>query len=154
MLRSGSTTGKIAAHFRCSPQAIQNLQKKFIKTGTTEDRPCTGHAPILLLLQKKIIYKKVHATSKVEYLQLANFTVFVYPDGTTSKPPSRTTLWRIMKGHGLTKHCCKKQPKLTKRHARERLLFLCKWRNWRWDHYKVKFSNECSVQKGSGANTE
>jgi transposase len=154
MLRGGSTTGEIAAYFRRSPQAIRDLQKKFIITGTTEDRPRTGRPPILSLSQKKIIYRKVRATPKMEYLQLAKEAVFVYPDGTTSKPPSRTTLWRIIKGRGLTKYRCKKRPRLAKRHARERLLFSREWRNWRWDRRTVKFSDECSVQKGSGANTE
>jgi transposase len=79
MLQGGSTTGKIAAHFRRSPQAIWDLQKKFIITGTTQDRPRTGRPPILSLSQKKIIYRKVRATPKMEYLQLAKEAVFVYP---------------------------------------------------------------------------
>jgi hypothetical protein len=133
MLQGDLTTGKIAAHFRRSPQAIWDLQKKFIITGTTEDRPCTGRPPILSLSQKKIIYRKVCATPKMEYLQLAKEAVFVYPDGTTLKPPSRTMLWRVIKGCSLAKYRCKKRPKLAKRHARERLLFSHEWRNWRWD---------------------
>ena len=123
MLQGGSTTGKIAAHFGRSSQAIRDLQKKFIITGTTEDRPRTGRPPILSLSQKKIIYRKVRAAPKIKYSQLAKEAVFVYPDRTTSKPPSRTTLWRIIKKRGLSKYRCKKRPKLAKEHARERLLF-------------------------------
>jgi hypothetical protein len=98
MLRGGSTTGEIAAHFGRSSQAIRDLQKK-------------------------IIYRKFCAPPKMEYSQLAKEAMFVYLDGTTSKPPSRTTLWRIIKKHGPSKHHCKKRPKLAKEHARERLLF-------------------------------
>jgi hypothetical protein len=75
-------------------------------------------------------------------------------NGTTSKPPSRRTLYWVLKGEGLTNHRCKKRPKLNTRHAAKRLQFVRQYRQFAWGRRTLKFSDECSVQKGAGANQE
>ncbi|EUC28161.1 hypothetical protein COCCADRAFT_78967, partial [Bipolaris zeicola 26-R-13] len=54
---------------------------------------------------------------KIIYKNLIKEAVFVHADGTTSKPPSRRTLYRVLKGFGLRKYRCKGRPKLTCLHA-------------------------------------
>jgi transposase len=135
-------------------RCIWNLRKKYITTGTTQDKPCSGRLSMLLLLQKKIIYRKARAAPKIEYSELAVHGVLVNPDGTTLKPPSKTTLWRALKSRGLTNHCCKKRPKFTRAHALKCLQFCREYRTYPWSWRTLKFSDECSVQKGSGANQE
>jgi hypothetical protein len=47
-----------------------------------QDKPHSGRPPILSLHQKKIIYRKACAQPKIEYLELAKASVFIYQDGT------------------------------------------------------------------------
>jgi hypothetical protein len=56
---------------------------------------------------KKIIYRKARAAPKLEYSELAKAGVVVSANGTPSKPPSRSTLYRLLKRHGLTNFPCK-----------------------------------------------
>jgi hypothetical protein len=76
-----------------------------------------------LLHQKKIIHQKARTTPKVENSELAEVGVVVNAEGTSSKAPSRTTLWGVLKHKGLSNYRCKKRPKLTAKHAQERLKF-------------------------------
>jgi hypothetical protein len=80
--------------------------------------------------------------------------VILHPDGTPSKAPSHSTLYRSLKGHGLTNPRSKVRPKLNQGHALKRLQFCREYRNFRWGRHTLKFSDECSVQKGAGHNTE
>jgi transposase len=119
----GMTVRELAAEFGRSEGAIKYTIQTYAKTGTTQERPRSGRPPILSLHQNKIIYQKAHAAPKIEYSELAKVGVFVRPDGTTSKPPSYSTLYWTLKGTGLTNHCSKKRPKLNRGHAVKRLQF-------------------------------
>jgi transposase len=70
MLRAGCSVAEVASHFGRSSQAIRDLQKKYNTTGSTKDLPRSGRPSILSTHQKKIIYRKVHATPKIEYSEL------------------------------------------------------------------------------------
>jgi hypothetical protein len=100
------------------------------------------------------MYRKARAAQKLEFLELAEVGVLVQPDGTTSKPPSYSTLYRTLKRGGLTNHRSKKRPKLNRGHVAKRLQFCRQYRHFQWHQRTIKFSDECSVQKGSGANQE
>jgi transposase len=154
MLRAGASRVEVAAHFSRSPQAITKLIKKHDTTGSVEDIQKPGRPHILSPRAKKIIYRKARAVPKIEYSELAASAVTVAPDGTPSKPPSHSTLYRELKRRSLTKFRCKKRPKLTAQHARDRRTFCRAWRRFPWHRRTVKFSDECSVQKGSGGNNE
>jgi transposase len=78
----------------------------------------------------------------------------VNAEGLPLKPPSRSTLYRTLKRRNLTNHRCKKRPKLNQGHALKRLQFSRQHRKFEWHRRAVKFSDECSVQKGSGSNQE
>lgn len=80
--------------------------------------------------------------------------VFIDQNGTPLESPSRSTLYRLLKRRGLTNHHCKKRPKLNRGHIMKRLKFCKEYRTFRWKHRPLKFSDECSLQKGSGANQE
>jgi hypothetical protein len=73
-------------------------------------------------------------------------------EGTPSKQPSRSTLYRAIKDTGLTNYKTKKRPKFNRRYAAKRLKFAREYRHFHWGRRMLKFSDECSVQKGSGAN--
>jgi transposase len=154
MLGSGATVTEVADAYGRTARCIRDLRKKYTTTGTTADKPRTGRPPILLLSQKKIIYRKVRATLKIEYSDLAKEAVFVNAEGTPLKPPSRSTLYRVLKRHSLTNSCCKKRPKLTWGYALRRLKFCREHCRFAWARRTLKFSDECLVEKGSGYNQE
>jgi hypothetical protein len=150
MLLAGKTVKEVAHHYGQTECCIRKIHQKYHQTGTTADRPWSGRPPIFSLYQKKIIYRKACAAQKIEYSELAKEGVFVNQDGTPSKPPSCSTLYRTLKGHGLTNFPCKKRPKLNRGHVLKRLEFCKQYRNLRWGQRMLKFSDECSVQKGAG----
>jgi len=64
---------------------------------------------------------------------------------------SKDTVRRILKEQGITNWRKKKRPALTKENARERLLFCRKYKAWSADDWKkVIWSDECSVERGTG----
>jgi transposase len=117
MSATGLSLKEIAQYFGRTTQGIGKILKKYNTTHTVEDKPRSGRPPILSRHQKKLIYRAARAAPKVEYKQLAEVGVLVNLDGTTSKPPSRSTLYRVLKGQGVRNFPCKKRPKLTRGHA-------------------------------------
>jgi transposase len=150
----GAALKEIATRFGRTPQGISQLIRKHDSTGTVQDKPRSGRPPILLLHQKKTIYRKARAQPKIEYSELAKAGVFIHQDGTSSKLPSHSTLYRVLKSKLLAKYRCKNRPKLTREHAQKRLQFCRRWRQFPWHCRTLKFSDECSIQKGSGHNQE
>jgi hypothetical protein len=150
----GVMVRELAAEFKRSESAIKYTIRTYAKIGTTQEQPRSGRPPILSPHQKKIIYRKTRAAPKIEYSELAKVAVLVNPDGTTSKPPCHRTLYRVLKGASLTNSPCKKRPQLNRGHAAKRLQFCRQYRHFQWHQRTVKFSDECSVQKGAGANQE
>jgi transposase len=150
----GATTAELAAEYGRSESAIKYTIRTYSSLPTTHEKPRSGRPPLLSLHQKKMIYRKARAAPKIEYSELAEHGVFVNEEGYRSKLPSRSTLYRALKGQGLTKYRCKVRPKLTQVHASKRVRFCREYRNFPWGRRTLKFSDECSVQKGSGHNTE
>jgi transposase len=126
----GVTVRELAAEFRRSKSAIKYTIRTYTRTGTTREQPRSGRPPMLSLHQKRIIYLKARAALKIEYLELAKHRVCVKPDRNTSKPPSRTTLYQILKERGLTNSPCKKRLKLNRGHAAKRLQFCKQYRKF------------------------
>jgi transposase len=151
---AGASLAELASEFRRLKSTIHDTIKRFSLHQTTSDLPRSGRPPRLSSRTKKIIYREARASPKIEYLELAKEGVVVNVNGTTSKPPSRRTLYWVLKGEGLTNHRCKKRPKLNTRHAAKRLQFVRQYRQFAWGRRTLKFSDECSVQKGAGANQE
>jgi hypothetical protein len=67
---------------------------------------------------------------------------------------SNSTIYRTLRALGLVHRICVKRPKLIPTVAKLRLQFSRKYRNFNWKRYTVKFSDECSVEVGSGADRE
>jgi transposase len=151
---AGASLAELAFEFERSKSTIHDTIKRYLLHQTMSDLPCSGRPPRLSSCTKKIIYRKARAAPKIEYSELAKEGVVVNADGTTTKPPSHSTLYRPLKRKDLTNFCCKKRPKLNHRHAAKRLKFAREYRHFAWGQRILKFSDECSVQKSSGANQE
>jgi transposase len=154
MLQAGATVKEAAASIGRSERAVRDLHTKYRQTGSVTDKPRSSRPPVLSKQQKIIIYRKARATPKIEYSELIKEEVFVNLEGPYSKLPSRSTLYWELKRHGLINHKAKKRPKSNRGHAALRLEFAREYCNFLWGRHTLKFSDECSVEKGSGANQE
>jgi transposase len=113
MLKGGMTVPEVARAIHRSECNVRHLCLKYHQTGTIQNKPCSGQPPVLLKPQKKIIYRKVRFTPKIEYSALQQEAIFVNTEGTLSKPPSHSTLYSELQRRGLTNHKAKKRPKFT-----------------------------------------
>jgi transposase len=150
----GATLNELVAEFGRSMSAIRYTLRTYANTTNPIDKPRSGRPPVLSRHQKKILYRAVRATPKIEYSELVKAVQLMNPDGTLSKPPSHDTLYRELKRQCLTNLRAKKRPKLTRGHALARLRFCRAWRHFPWSRRTVKFSDECTIEKGTGQNQE
>jgi hypothetical protein len=150
----GATLDELVAEFGRSKSAIRYTLRTYTNTTNPVDKPRSGRPPVLSRHQKRMLYRKVRAAPKIEYSELAKVVQVMNADGTLSKPPSRDTLYRELKRQCLTNLRVKKRPKLTRGHALARLRFCRAWRRFPWSRRMLKFSDECTVEKGTGQNQE
>jgi transposase len=152
--KAGCSAASSAAEFGCSERTVRRTLQEASTHHNGLEKPRSGRPSILSEHEERCIYRAVRAAPKIEYKELLEVTTIHYPDGTTSKPPSRSTLYRMLKRRGLTNFKAKKRPKLTRARALARLRFCREYRNFPWNRRILKFSDECSlpVQKGSGQN--
>jgi hypothetical protein len=123
---------ELVGEFGKSANCIRTTIQLAKTCNTTQEAPCSGQVSILSRHQKKIIYRKACAAPKIEYSQLTEVRVFANPDWFITKPPSCSTLYRVLEGRGLTSFCCKKHPKITQGHALRHLAFCRQYRNFPW----------------------
>ena len=150
----GASIKELMAEFGRSESAIKYTIRTYTTSTTMEEKPRSGRPQILSLHSKKIIYRLVRKNPKIEYKDLREAAVIVGADGTPSKPPCHKTLYRALKEQGRSKFRCKRRPKLNRGHALKRLQFCREYRHFQWGRRIFKFSDECSIQKGSGHNQE
>jgi hypothetical protein len=67
---------------------------------------------------------------------------------------SRRTIQRALQEEGYRKFRSKRRPKINRSTARIRLKLAQDWRGFNWGRATLKFSDECSVARGSGHNTQ
>lgn len=151
---AGVSIKELTEQFRRDERTIRRTLKNSTTRPNTQELPRSGRPPILSRHQIRILYRKVRKYPKIQYKSLQE-AVVVVGEGTPNKPtPSKSTIYRAIIRMGLGHHRCKKRPKLTQIIARKRLNFSREWRNFLWSRRTVKFSDECSVQKGLGHHQE
>ncbi|OAL18659.1 hypothetical protein AYO22_10478 [Fonsecaea multimorphosa] len=68
---------------------------------------------------------------------------------------SDQTIRRLLHNHHIKKWMAKKRPKLTEKAAKARYEWALAHRDWTWEDWlKVIWSDECSIQRGSGTQRE
>jgi len=102
----------------------------------------TGRPYILTERDERHILLEIRKNPKISYQKLSEIlNLYV----------SSRTIRRMLKKHGIKKWMAKKRPLLTEEHARKRLEFALKYRDWSYDEWStVIWSDECSIQRGSG----
>jgi transposase len=120
---AGVSRAELVEEYGRSKRAIKYTIKTYAHLLTTKDKPCSGRPYMLLPRQKKILLRKARGALKIEYAELAKAVQVVLLEGTPLTLPSKTTLYRELKRHGLSNYRCKKRPLLTRARARKRVLF-------------------------------
>ena len=149
----GVPVKELMEEFGCSKSAIKYTTRTYTTT-SAQHKPHTGRPCMLSHHQQRLVFRKVRAMPKVDYVELAKVAQVISPGGTPSKLPSKDTLYREIKRHDIGHHQCAVRPKLTPTRAVQRVKFSKKYRHWNWLRQPVKFSDECSVQKGAGHTQE
>jgi hypothetical protein len=129
-LTAGATTREVAEYHSRSQRAIQKLWKLYTTTGTTDNLPRSGRPPVLSDTQKKLLHREARKNPRITYAELSKAACITAIDSTTTPPPSRSTIYRALKKLQLRCHRAKKRPKLTRKHALQRLIFSRKWRTF------------------------
>jgi hypothetical protein len=135
--QAGCSVAELVAEFQRNPSIIRQTIHNVAKHSTTLKAARTGCPPTLSLHQKKIIYRKARAVPKIEYSKLAEAVIFVDAEGTASKTPSHSTLYRGLKERGLANYHCKKRPKLNCGHTLKHLQFCRQYRNFQWGQHQT-----------------
>jgi hypothetical protein len=154
MLNAGCTASEVANTYGHAESLYDASTQKQPQRAQHKTKPRSGRPQILSRHARKLVYRAVRKNPKITYAEHAEIAHVHLPDGIPLKPPSRSTLYRIIKKTGLLQVRCKKRPKLTPQRARARLLFARECRGYPWHRRILKFSDECSIQKGSGHTTE
>ncbi|KAF2186109.1 hypothetical protein K469DRAFT_707291, partial [Zopfia rhizophila CBS 207.26] len=128
---AGGTQKELAAEFNYRRQTIADTIKRWQLYKTTEFLPQSGRPQLLNRREKRAAFQRVGLLHV-----------------------SRTTVYRALKTKGLHKFRCKKRSKLTLGVAKLRLKFAKEHRKFNFRRCTIKFSDECSVERGSGRNTE
>lgn len=154
MLMAGAGYREVAEYFHRDATTIRRLHHKYNTTHTTADRPRSGRPPVFSDRQKKIIRRVVRRTPKIHYKKLIDEAMFMIPNMPPLKRPCRRTLYRVLAKLNIHRYQCKGRPKLTAEQVKARSAFAQRYRQFPWHRRTIKFSDECSVQKGSGHQRE
>jgi transposase len=123
----GCTIAELVKEFGRSESAIKYTIRTYDPAITTQEKPRFRRPHMLSARTKKIIYRKARSTLKISYAELAEAAQVYSPNSTPLRPPSRRTLYRVLKQRGLTNHPCKERPKLTSARATRRVRFSRKY---------------------------
>jgi transposase len=145
-LEAGCTHKELAQEFGCSRRTIRNTFNRWKNHNTTQSLPRKGRPEKLNRVEKRALIRAVRSDPKIEYelLQKTTHTTHVH----------RSTIYEVLKKKGLTKHRCMRRPKLTRARALLRLRFCREHRHFNFRRRTVKFSDKCSVQRNSRANSK
>jgi transposase len=110
---AGKKKAAIAREFGCSTRVVFNTIQRWKDHKTVESLPRLGQPPKLNRVQKRNLLRIVRQHPQIEYAELIAQVAGI--------AASRSTIYRLIKKHHITKWRAKKRPKLTPELARMRL---------------------------------
>jgi transposase len=147
---AGVKVAALKEEFRCGKTAIYDTINRWKNHKMLQSLPRSSRPRVLSRREKRILYRIARKSPKIEYEKLIEDAGRTTPSNTHNTTPYRSTIYRVLKEKGLVNCRCKTRSKLTHVHALLRLKFCREHRHFNWRRRVVKFSDECSVQRGSG----
>lgn len=140
---AGQSIGEIATAEGLSKSTVQDCLQRVTKRSTIKNKPRAGRPLKYSERDARCIIRIARKHPKYTYLQLRT---------TSGLDLSNDTIRSILKAYGIINWRCKKRPALTEEIARLRLQWARTHRNTDWSEWL--FSDECSVEKGQGKETQ
>jgi transposase len=135
-------THEFDVHLSCMYKTI----KRWSNHKTLKSLPRSGRPEKLTRREKRVAIQAARRAPKIKYKPL------IIEAGV--EHVSRATIYQLLKEKGLMNYRYKKRPKFSAGHAALRLKFSREYRHFNWECCTVKFSNKCSVERGSGQNVK
>ena len=139
--RMGANEGEIGRSLNLSRTTVQYTIKKHSHRHQDESNPRSGRPSKLSDRDRRYIIRLARVNPRITYEHLRS---------EAEVQCSRSTLYRVLKVYGLTNWLAKKRPLLSEEVAKKRLDWCLTHREWTDQWFNVIWSDECSVEKGSG----
>ena len=151
-LEASVTTKEIAATLGCSSRCIQKTVTRWKETSSTTSRRRMGRPPVLNSRDHRRLHRLARRYPKLEYRKLME-EAGLWDAESTHPQVSQRTVQRTLAKESLHKFRAKRRPKITPKTAEQRLEMADTWCGWDWRRGVFRFSDECSIARGSGHNS-
>ncbi len=138
----GATPKYIAAQERLPESTVRWTISRAPLRQNGVRKPRSGRPPIVTDRARRHIIRIARLNPRITYEDLKKESGHTY---------SKATAYRIFKEYGFTNWLAQKRPLLTEEVAAKRLAWCLERRYWGWEEWsKIIWSDECSVERGSG----
>ena len=151
-VEAGVSTSKVAEALSCTQRCVQKTVARWKATSSTTSQARTGRPPILSSRDYRQLRRCARKNPQIEYSKLIE-EAGLQDVRATHPRVSRRTVQRALANEGLRKFRAKRRPKISTRTAKSRLALAHAWQGFNWGRQVFRFSDECSVARGSGHNT-
>jgi transposase len=139
----GGTPTQIGTRYNLAESTIRSTLKLDPERSNGISKPRSGRPKLYTEREERCILRQVRLHPKCTYADVRRACLVTLCD---------STLRRILKKHGIANWRAKKRPELTEEHAAARLAWCIERKNWGVEEWrKYMWSDECSVERGSGA---
>ena len=149
---AGARTSEIAANLGCSQRCVQKTIARWKDTSSNTTKARDGRPPVLTRRDHRRLLRIAKKNPQIEYRKLMD-EAGLWDSNQAIPQVSRRTVQRAMAAEGYRKWRAKRRPKINAGTARLRRRLAADWQGFDWGRRWFKFSDECSVARGSGHNT-
>ena len=151
-VEAGAKTREIAGSLGCSISCVNKTIQRWKTTGSNASRSRMGTPTKLTRRDHRKLSRAAKKQPTLEYKTLMKEMGYWEPNSPTPLV-SKRTVQRALAEEGYRKFRAKRRPKINSATAKLRCKFAADWQDFRWGRETLKFSDECSVARGSGHNT-
>ena len=125
---------------------VQGVIERATRQDNGVNNPRSGRPTIVTDRARRVIIRNARINPKITYLQLRACIDTEF---------SKSTMYRVLKEAGITNWLAKKRPLLRLQDVAARWAWAKKYKDWTYsDWAKIIWSDECSVERGSGYRRE
>jgi transposase len=138
----GARPCQLQKNFGISRHTTRTIVDNVLVRHNGESKLRSGRPKKLSIRDERHVLRIVRRDPKITYKNLAE---------KAGVSVSHDTLYRLLKGEGITNWLCKKRPLLTPEMAGKRYAWALAHEHWNFEEWaKVVWSDECSVARGTG----
>lgn len=140
LIQRGESQRCVSRSLGVSRCAIQAIYKKFVDTGSVENKVKMGRPQRTSLREKRTLIRLSRQNPFLSAVQLKN-------NWKTEHSVSTSTVKRILRKYGLLGRIAAKKPLLNKKHKADRLKWCRDHLHWNHDNFKrLIYSDECKIE--------